>query len=140
MKDKITCFKLNWYDCGLCCVEDTVQEEISVYRNDNLLVFKELNGYGVICSCEIIHANPDTIETFFAFLEKIGDEWQTDYKVEVCDGSEWKVRMWHSSRKVKKICGTVEYPPHGKRIEKYIRSIIEDGRSLIDPQLFGCGR
>ena len=28
MKDKITCFKLNWYDCGLCCVEDTVQEEI----------------------------------------------------------------------------------------------------------------
>ena len=140
MKDKITCFKLNWYDCGLCCVEDAVQEEIVVYRNDNLLVFRELNGYGVICSCEIIHANPDTIETFFAFLEKIGDEWQTDYKVEVCDGSEWKVRMWHSSHKVKKICGTVEYPPHGKRIEKYIRSIIEDGRSLIDPQLFGCGR
>lgn len=140
MKDKITCFKLNWYDCGLCCVEDTVQEEIIVYRNDNLLVFRELNGYGVICSCEIIHAKPDTIEKFFTFLEKIGDEWQTDYKVEVCDGSEWKVRMWHSSHKIKKIRGTVEYPPHGKRIEKYIRSIIEDGRSLIDPQLFGCGR
>ena len=140
MKDRITCFKLNWYDCGLCCAEDTVQEEIIVYRNDNLLVFRELNGYGVICSCEIIHAKPDTIKTFFAFLEKIDDEWQTDYKVEVCDGSEWKVRMWHSSHKVKKICGTVAYPPHGKRIEKYIRSIIEDGRSLIDPQLFGCGR
>lgn len=140
MKDKITCFKLNWYDCGLCCVEDTVQEEIIVYRNDNLLVFRELNGYGVICSCEIIHAKPDTIEKFFTFLEKIGDEWQTDYKVEVCDGSEWKVRMWHSSHKIKKIRGTVEYPPHGKRIEKYIRSIIEDGRSLIEPQLFGCGR
>lgn len=140
MKDKITCFKLNWYDCGLCYVEDTVQEEIIVYRNDNLLVFRELNGYGVICSCEIIHAKPDAIEAFFAFLEKIGDDWQTDYKVEVCDGSEWKVRMWHSSHKVKKVCGTVEYPPHGKRIEKYIRSIIEDGRSLIDPRLFGCGR
>ena len=140
MKDKITCFKLNWYDCGLCCAEDAVQEEIIVYRNDNLLVFRELNGYGVICSCEIIHVKPDAIETFFAFLEKIDDEWQTDYKVEVCDGSEWKVRMWHSSHKVKKICGTVEYPPHGKKIEKYIRSFIEDGRSLIDPQLFGCGR
>ena len=140
MKDKITCFKLNWYDCSLCCAEDAVQEEITVYRNDNLLVFRELNGYGVICLCEIIHVNPDTIETFFAFLEKIGDEWQTDYNVEVCDGSEWKVRMWHSSHKIKKICGTVEYPPHGKRIEKYIRSIIEDGRSLIEPQLFGCGR
>ena len=140
MKDKITCFKLNWYDCGLCCVEDTVQEEIIVYRNDNLLVFRELNGYGVICSCEIVHAKPDAIETFFAFLEKINDEWQTDYRVEVCDGSEWKVRMWHSSHKVKKICGTVEYPPHGKKIEKYSRSFIEDERSLIDPRLFGCGR
>ena len=71
MKDRITCFKLNWYDCGLCCVEDTVQEEIIVYRNDNLLVFRELNGYGVICSCEIIHAKPDPIATFFAFLEKM---------------------------------------------------------------------
>lgn len=140
MKDKITCFKLNCYDCGLCCAEDAVQEEIIVYRNDNLLVFRELNGYGVICSCEIIHVKPDAIETFFAFLEKIGDKWQTDYKVAVCDGSEWKVRMWHSSHKVKKVCGTVEYPPHGKQIEKYIRSFIEEGRSLIDPRLFGCRR
>ena len=49
MIDKITCFKLNWYDCGLYCAEDMVQAEITVYRNDNLLVFKELNEYGVVC-------------------------------------------------------------------------------------------
>lgn len=47
MNDKITCFKLNWYDCGLCCAEDAVQEEITVYRNNSYMVFKELNGYGV---------------------------------------------------------------------------------------------
>lgn len=139
MKDRITCFKLNWYDWGLCCAEDAVQEEVTVYRNKSLLVFKELNGYGVVCSCEIIHIEKDATERFFAFLEKIHDEWETDYKVEVCDGSAWEVRMWRSSHQVKKVCGTVEYPPHGKKIEKYIRSFITDGKSIIEPRLFGCG-
>ena len=138
MKDKITCFKLNWYDCGLCCAEDMVQEEITVYRNNNLMVFKELNGYGVVCSCEIIHIESDKVTKFFDFLEKTCDEWENDYKVQVCDGSEWKVRMWHSSHKVKTICGTVEYPPNGKKIEKHIRLFIADGKSLINPNLFGC--
>ena len=138
MKDKITSFKLNWYDCGLCCADQMVQEEITVYRNNNLMVFKELNGYGVIRSCEIIHINQDRVKEFFDFLEKTSDKWETDYKVPVCDGSAWEVRMWHSSHKVKKVCGTVEYPPNGKKIEEYIHSFIMDGKSLIEPILFGC--
>ena len=137
MKDKITCFKLNWYDCGLCCAEDTVQEEITIYRKDNYMVFRELNGYGVICSCKIIYIENNKVNKFFDFLEKAYDEWETDYRVEVCDGSEWKVRMWHSSHKVKKVCGTVEYPPKGKKIEKYIRSFIASDKSIITPKLFG---
>ncbi len=139
MKDRITCFKLNWYDWGLCCAEDAVQEEITVYRNKNLLVIKELNGYGVIYSCEIIHIEKEKAEAFFDYLEQIDDEWENDYAVEVCDGSAWKVRMWHSSRKVKKVCGTVEYPPHGKEIENYIRSFITAGKSTSEPRMFGCG-
>lgn len=138
MKDNITCFKLNWYDCGESCVDNGVQEEIIIYRNDNLLVFREMNGYGVICSCELIHLEDDAVNKFFDFLEKIEDEWETDYKVEVCDGSEWKVRIWHSSHKVKKVCGTVEYPPNGVKIEKFIRSFITNSTSLISPKLFGC--
>lgn len=46
--------------------------------------------------------------------------------------------MWHSSHKIKKVCGTVEYPPHGEKIEKYMRSFIEDGKSVIEPKMFGC--
>ena len=134
----ITCFKLNWYDCGLSCVEDKVQEEITIYRNDSYLSYKELNGYGVICSCKIIHIEKEKVNAFFAFLEKISDRWEDNYKVEVCDGSEWQVRMWHSSHKIKKVCGTVKYPPHGKKIEKYIRSFIAESNECIDPILFGC--
>ena len=109
MTDKITSFKLNWYDCGLCCADDAVQEELAIYRNNNYMVFKELNGYGVICSCEIIHIDQDRVSEFFDFLEKTSDKWETDYKVPVCDGSAWEVRMWHSSHKVKKVCGTAEW-------------------------------
>lgn len=138
MTDKITSFKLNWYDCGLCCADDAVQEELAIYRNNNYMVFKELNGYGVIRSCEIIHIDQDRVSEFFDFLEKTSDKWETDYKVPVCDGSAWEVRMWHSSHKVKKVCGTVEYPPNGKKIEEYIHSFIMDGKSLIEPILFGC--
>ena len=138
MKDRITCFKLNWYDWGLCCAEDVVQEELTIYRNNSLLVIRELNGYGTICSCEIIHIEKDKAAEFFSFLEKVHDEWERDYKVAVCDGSAWEVRMWHSSHKVKKVCGTIEYPPHGKEIEKYIHSFIWDGKSLCSPRIFGC--
>lgn len=138
MKDKITCFKLNWYNSGLCCGEDTVQEEIAVYRNDNCLVFKELNGCGVICSCEIIHIEKEKIDEFFDFLEKIYDKWESNYRAEVCDGSSWIISMWHSSHKIKKICGTVEYPPYGKTIEHYILSFIILGKNIITPKIFGC--
>ena len=138
MKDKITSFKLNWYDCGLCCADQMVQEEITVYRNNNLMVFKELNGYGVVCSCEIIHIEADKAEAFFELLEKASVDWVDDYSVEVCDGSAWKMRMWRSSHKVKKVCGTVECPPHGKEIENLIRSYIIDGKSTAEPRLFGC--
>lgn len=140
MQDKITCFKLNWYNNDLCCVDFPIQEEITIYRNNNLLVFKELNGYGVCCSCEIIHVANDKVSKFFNFLEKTYNEWVNDYKVEVCDGSEWEVRMWRSSHKIKKICGTVEYPPHGSEIEKYIRSFIIESNGLIEPKLFGCSK
>ena len=138
MEDKITCFKLNWYDCGLCCADHMVQEEVAIYRNDKRLVFKELNGYGVICSCEIVHIENDKAASFFDFLDKIYNEWENDYAVEVCDGSAWKIRMWHSSHKIKTVCGTIEYPPNGKKIEKYIRSFVADGKSLIKPKMFGC--
>ena len=138
MKDKITCFKLNWYDSGLCCIDDMVQEEVTIYRNDNYMALKEINGHGVICSCEIVHIDKDKNEQFFEFLEKTCDKWADDYAVRVCDGSGWKVRMWHSSHKVKTVCGNVKYPPNGKKIEKYIRSFIEDDNSKSVPKVFGC--
>ena len=138
MEDRITCFKLNWYDCGLSCPEDMVQEEITIYRKDKHMAIKQLNGYGVICSCKIIRLEKEKVDKFFRFLEKISNEWESDYKVLVCDGSSWEIRMWHSSHRIKKVCGTIKYPPHGKRVEKYIRSFIAESKEYIHPIVFGC--
>lgn len=137
MKDRITCFKLNWHNWGLCCGDNVVQEEVIIYRKKNLMVFKELNGYGVVCSCEIIYIEKDKAEQLFDFLEQHCEDWESDYMVEVDDGSAWTVRMWYSSHKVKKIRGTAYYPPHGKKIDQFIRSFIEENQSIIAPKLFG---
>ena len=139
MNDRITCFKLHWYDCELSSEKCIVQEEIVVYRNDNYLAYKELNRYGVICSCRIIHLAKENADEFFGFLEQISDEWAENYKAEACGRSAWKMRMWHSSHKIKKVCGTVNHPPHGKTVEKYIRSFIMDRDEDIAPMMFGCG-
>ena len=100
-----------------------------IYPNQTIVLPKE----GVS-----LYLTKDNEEKFFDFLEKIYNEWENDYTVEMCDGSEWKVRMWHSSHKFKKVCGTIAYPPHGKKIETYMRSFIEDGKSVIEPKMFGC--
>ena len=54
MPDRITSFKLDWFDCGLCCVDDVVHECITISRNKKQLVFKQLNGYGGVVSTEEI--------------------------------------------------------------------------------------
>ena len=140
MTDRITTFNLHWYNRGCSCVDSVLHEEITIYRRENLLVFFQYNGYKSRIATDRIKLNKEEVKTFFEFLEKYADKWEPDYSVEVCDGSEWKVLMRHSSLKVTKSRGTVEYPPYGKQIEEYIRSFIENRKSLIDPQLFGCGR
>ena len=78
------------------------------------------------------------MDDFFSFLEKISCEWESDYEILVCDGSSWEFRMWHSSHRIKKICGTIKYPPHGREIEKRIRLFIAKGKERINPMVFGC--
>ena len=138
MPDRITSFKLDWFDCGLCCVDDVVHERITIGRNKKQLVFAQLNGYGSVVGTEEIGIAPHLVEEFFAFLEQAEGQWETDYRVEVCDGSSWEVLIRYSTHKTKKILGTIDYPPCGPEIEKFIATVIEQAESLADPIMFGC--
>ena len=66
------------------------------------------------------------------------NEFEKDYRVMVCDGSAWEMRLRHSDNTVSLIEGTVEFPTHGEEIEKYIRTAIDQAFILIDPMIFGC--
>ena len=137
MEDKITCFKVNWYNWQEHCVADVVEEEIAIYRKGNRVVFRKFNGYGDLCFCEIVRIKKDKTDAFFNFLEKVYGEWETDYCVPVFDGSKWKIRVWHSSHKIDKVCGTVKRFPYKMEIEQFIRSCIVDKNSTIAPKIFG---
>ena len=138
MAHRITSFKLTWYDCGLCCADDVVQERIVVSRNKKAMVFKRLNGYGETVSTEEIQIDKPMVEEFFTFLDNSDSSWATDYSVEVCDGSAWEVMLRYNSHKTRKIQGTIEYPPCGPEIEKFIISFIEQAQSMSAPIMFGC--
>ena len=138
LNDKITTFKLHWYNCSECCADDVNHEIITIYRNKKKMSFLQYNGYDSLINSEQINLNKAEVENFFKFLEKNATHWKSDYRVMVCDGSMWKVQMWHSSHKVTKVDGTIAYPPMGKKIEKYICTFIKNTESLVDPRLFGC--
>ncbi len=68
----------------------------------------------------------DKIEEFFNFLEnkiKI-HSWTDDYSVDVCDGYHWTIIVRYSDNRIKKIEGTVEPPPEGKKLERLIKKMI----------------
>lgn len=142
MTDRITQFNLHWYDCGCTCYGEVIHELLQVRRNRSEIVFLQYtapdNRNAIPANVERCKLDKGKVEEFFDFLGKCEPAWSSDYSVEVCDGSEWKMQLWHSSHKVTKICGTVEYPPLGKEIEGYIVSFVKKASWSIVPRIFGC--
>lgn len=139
MNRDITSFYLQWDNNGLTCVDDVAREEIAFYRRERIMTIRYFNGRKRILGGEKIKTDKAQTEIFFGFLEGIEKELESDYIVEVCDGSKWTIRIRDNTRKVKKIFGTVEYPPHGKQIEEYIEMFIENAKGYSKPKMFGCG-
>ena len=139
MSDRITTFKLDWYDCGLCCIEDVVHERLTISRNKNALEFVRFNGRGDPLSSETIGIQQASVDSLFSLLEHLDTHWGTDYRVDVCDGSSWEITVRYSTNKTKHIHGTVEYPPYGPEVENQIRQILRQYQTFLEPIIFGCG-
>ena len=132
----ITSFILEWYDWSCHCVDDVSWTRLTVYRNKNRIVYEEFDGRDNILKRQEGSCNGDR---FFWILEESheGLTRKQDYSVEVCDGSCWKLKLRHSGNKLEKLNGTVEYPPHGKRIERELLRLCEQA-DIYEPYLFGC--
>ena len=136
----ITSLELKWEDWSCHCVYDVSETKIRIYKNTNRIVYEEFDGMGKVLSKQEGQLNKGSGDRFFYILEEINNEItrQSDYSVEVCDGSCWKMKIRHSNNKIQKLNGTVEYPPHGKRIEREMLRLCEEAE-IDDPTLFGCG-
>ena len=138
---KITSLKIDWYDNGLTCADFIVHQVISVYRNKKEIIYNGFNGISKEPQeHEVFPMQPELCEQLFTLLEnaEAHNEFEKDYRVMVCDGSAWEMRLRHSDNTVSLIEGTVEVPTHGEEIEKYIRTAIDQAFILIDPMIFGC--
>ena len=138
MNEKITSFKLTWHNWGLIGPNSVSKEEIILKRHQEHFVYKKHGCCNQVYLNATIHVAPYKINNFFEFLDSIYNEWEKDYSIPICDGSAWDIQIEDISHNCTQIRGTVEYPPHGKAIEKHIREFIRDAHGEIKPRLFGC--
>lgn len=137
----ITSLILEWHNWAEQCVFDLSQSRIKIYRNTKHIVYEEFDGRGNVLLKQEGDFFKHSAERFFYNLEEINADMtcKNDYSVDVCDGSCWEMKIRHSGNRLQKLKGTVEYPPHGKRIEKEMLRLCEEA-NIFEPHLFGCYR
>ena len=135
----ITSLVLEWYDWSCHCVDDVSWTRMTVYRNKNRIIYEEFDGRDNPVNKQEGSYPKHYGDRFFWILEESNEALtrKQDYSVEVCDGSCWKLKIRHSGNKLQKLNGTVEYPPHGKRIERELIQLCEEA-GIFEPYLFGC--
>ena len=136
MKDKITCFKLNWYNFSNHWVYDTNKVSTTVYRKNNLLTVKALNGLKETLSYDKISINEKKVDAFFNYLEEIFEELKDNSDDRILDGSAWTIHIWHGAHKIKKISGRIPPDPFGDKIEAFLHSFVNDSKSDVKLYLF----
>lgn len=138
MENRVTTFQLQWINYGFTDENEVVKEEIAILRRNHLLSICSYNGHNKLVESERIKTGKEQTDKFFDFLKEIRNDLKDDCELGVCNGPRWTIRIWDSTKKVQKLQGTTDYPPHGKEIEKYITDFIENDKGYSKPIMFGC--
>jgi len=139
LKKCVTSFSIDWYNCSCCAVDSIVHEKTTLYLNKSLIKIKSYNGYQEIVEEQTIPVEKDKIKELFDYIQNVAFyELQQNYRVEVCDGSEWVLKLRYSDNTITAIQGTVEKPPFCDKIENKINKLLFEAKSFADPILFGC--
>lgn len=139
VRRKITSFSIDWYNCSCCTADSIVHEKTTLYLNESVIKIQSYNGYKDIVEEQTIPVSKGEIKGLFNYIQYVAlDKLQQDYRVEVCDGSEWVLKLRYSDRTITAIQGTVEKPTICDEIEKRINKLLLEAESYADPILFGC--
>lgn len=139
MKNAITSFCIDWYNCGLCCGEDIVREKTTLYLRKKSIKVSKYNGFDEKVEERTYNVLKKDMDSFFEFINRLdsNNEWESDYMVQVCDGSRWEMRLRHCDNTIKLIEGAVEKPVNADKIEKMIINMLNKSMCFDEPILFG---
>ncbi len=145
---RLTSLSVSWFDCGL--IENTentvVRERIKVFRTQRpRLEWSQYNEKNKRINRSMGHLPAKETEDAFSQFENIFGAYEdfdrstkTDYSVEVCDGSQWELRLRYSVNPEIVIRGTIELPPYGEQIKDVFHRLIERADSWEGcPRIFG---
>lgn len=136
---QIKSFSIDWYNCSCCTADSIVHERITLYLNKAVIKLQSYNGYKELVEEQTIPVSENDIKGLFDYIQYVAlDKLQQNYRVEVCDGSEWVLKLRYSDRTITAIQGTVEKPSICDEIEKKINKLLFEAKSFADPILFGC--
>lgn len=135
----ITSLELEWFNCSCHCVYETSRTKIRIYKSTRRVIYEEFDGTERVLLKQEGRFDKVRGNRFFHILNEINDliTRQADYSIDVCDGFCWKIKFRHSNNKIQSLNGTIEYPPHGKRIERELLLLCEEA-NISNPTLFGC--
>ena len=126
----ITSCSVTWDDCGLGCADDIRRVVTRIIQTEIQVRF--YNGYGDLISRRIWPLSDQQKQEIFSLLDMCSHEWVTDdYSVEVCDGSQWELKICTKGKCLRRIKGTVEPPPHGQVIRDMVTKIVGDDNCYV---------
>ena len=133
----ITSVVLEWFDCSCHCADDLSRSKIAIYRNGRRIVYEEYDGWDNVLRRQEGVFSKNSGSSFFSLLEEKNAKMtrKLDYRVEVCDGSCWSLKIRRSTHKVQTIQGTVKLPPCGRQIERAMRGLCNEA-GVVSPILF----
>ena len=126
----ITSCSVTWDDCGLGCADDIRRVVTRIIQTEIQVRF--YNGYGDLISRRIWPLSDQQKQEIFSLLDMCSHEWVTDdYSGEVCDGSQWELKICTKGKCLRRIKGTVEPPPHGQVIRDMVTKIVGDDNCYV---------
>lgn len=133
-EEKITGFRLDWYDCGLSTFSPLSHVRTMISRNSSSITIKHMKDPGIFYESRI-PVKKESTEEFFNALSAV--DWETNYSVSVCDGYSWEMILKSGTSTVTRVKGTVVPPSETKELERMIRDMIDASGCPEIPPLWG---
>lgn len=135
---RTTSLTIEWHNWCLCSGDDMVLERTTVKKASGTIHLMQSNGHREIIHEEFIKVGPDALHELFALVDRIldADDWCADYSVDVCDGFMWNMYIRRGNSKIIRVHGTVDPPPYGAEIERYLRQMLLRAHAIIEPKFF----